>query len=117
MASPQQVKNGKKLATTDTAQKTKTKRRVKVTEAPPKPKTSEEVRPISKYKEWKLLYAPYPFKTAEDNSSPMKGSRAGFSAEEQDSGKYKGLCKNCKKQKTCKLPKPEGGVWRCEDYE
>lgn len=117
MASPQQIKNGKKLSAADSEQKVETKRKVKVTGASRKPKTTEEVRPISKYKEWKLLYAPYPFKTAEDSSSPMKGSQVGFRAEEQDSGKYKGLCKNCKKQKTCNLPKPEGGVWRCEDYE
>lgn len=117
MGSTQQVKKAKKLSATDSEQKVKTKRKVKVTGAPRKPKTTEEVRPISKYREWKLLYTPYPFRTAEDNSSPKKGTRAGFSAEEKDSDNYKGLCRNCKKQKTCKLPKPEGGVWRCEDYE
>ena len=117
MAPPQQIKHGKKLNAKDSEQEVKTKRKVKVTGASRKPKTMEDVKPISKYKEWKLLYTPYPFKTAEDNSSPVNGSRAKFSAKEQDSDKYKGLCKNCKKQKTCTLPKPEGGVWRCEDYE
>jgi len=30
---------------------------------------------------------------------------------------YKGLCINCTKVETCTFPKPEGGVWRCEEYE
>ncbi len=27
-----------------------------------------------------------------------------------------GLCATCEKRKTCVVPKPEGGVWRCEEY-
>jgi hypothetical protein len=27
-----------------------------------------------------------------------------------------GLCVNCDNAKTCTLPKPEGGVWHCEEY-
>lgn len=27
-----------------------------------------------------------------------------------------GLCLNCVKRDWCRLPKPEGGVWRCEEY-
>ena len=117
MASPQQIKNGKKLGATDSEKKVKTKRKMKVTGGSRKPKTTEDVKPISKYKEWKLLYTPYPFKTADNNTSPMHGSRNRRSSKEKDSDKYKGLCRNCKKQKTCTLPKPEGGIWRCEDYE
>jgi len=30
---------------------------------------------------------------------------------------YKGLCMNCEKRNTCTYPKPEGGVWSCEEYE
>lgn len=36
---------------------------------------------------------------------------------ESDTGKYKGLCVNCDLRKTCAFPKPEGGVWHCEEYE
>jgi len=117
MGSTQQVKKAKKLSDVDSAQKIKTKRKAKVTGVSRKPKTTEDVKSISKYKEWKLLYTPYPFKTAGNNTSRMRGSRVSSSAEEKNSDNYKGLCRNCKKQKTCKLPKPEGGVWRCEDYE
>jgi hypothetical protein len=29
----------------------------------------------------------------------------------------KGLCRLCDKAATCTFPKPEGGVWHCEEYE
>jgi hypothetical protein len=29
----------------------------------------------------------------------------------------KGLCAHCDKRETCTLPKPEGGVWHCDEYE
>lgn len=29
---------------------------------------------------------------------------------------YKGLCVNCENRETCVFPKPEGGVWHCEEY-
>lgn len=30
---------------------------------------------------------------------------------------FKGLCVNCNHRDTCAFPKPEGGVWHCEEYE
>ncbi len=27
-----------------------------------------------------------------------------------------GLCTNCENARTCTLPKPQGGVWHCEEY-
>ena len=29
---------------------------------------------------------------------------------------FKGLCVNCENRETCVFPKPEGGVWHCEEY-
>jgi len=29
---------------------------------------------------------------------------------------YMGLCKLCDNRETCTFPKPEGGVWHCEEY-
>jgi len=29
----------------------------------------------------------------------------------------RGLCRTCEKRETCEYPKPESGVWRCEEYE
>lgn len=32
------------------------------------------------------------------------------------SEEFKGLCRNCEKRDTCTYPKPEGGIWHCEEY-
>ncbi len=29
---------------------------------------------------------------------------------------YRGLCSNCEERTTCTYPKPEGGVWHCDEY-
>ena len=28
-----------------------------------------------------------------------------------------GLCQNCRVRPGCRLPRPEGGIWFCEEYE
>lgn len=30
---------------------------------------------------------------------------------------HRGLCVNCDVRETCTLPRPEGGVWYCEEYQ
>jgi hypothetical protein len=30
--------------------------------------------------------------------------------------RHAGLCMNCEHRHTCTYPKPEGGIWHCEDY-
>ena len=42
---------------------------------------------------------------------------ASVDAEERDSGKFIGLCRNCENRQTCAFPRPEGGVWHCEEYQ
>jgi glutamate dehydrogenase (NAD(P)+) len=61
-----------------------------------------DVRPVSKMKEWKLLYQPYPF----DESMKISSGTV-----------VKGLCETCAKDEVCTIPRPEGGVWRCTEYE
>jgi len=34
-----------------------------------------------------------------------------------DKEKLLGLCENCANRDICTFEKPEGGVWRCEEYE
>jgi hypothetical protein len=34
----------------------------------------------------------------------------------KDSDGAKGLCCICEDRETCTYPKPEGGVWHCEEY-
>ena len=36
---------------------------------------------------------------------------------EEDSGEFKGLCATCENRKTCIYPKPEGGIWHCEECQ
>jgi hypothetical protein len=40
----------------------------------------------------------------------------GPDASEDDASHYKGLCVDCEDRRTCTFPRPEGGVWRCEEY-
>jgi hypothetical protein len=117
MAGAQRIKNRSRPGRIHTIDKIETRGEVKEVKAPPKQRSAEQPEPISKQREWKLLYSPYPFGAADDGSAPVKGPRRGSGAEEESSTEQKGLCRNCKKEKTCKLPRPEGGVWRCEDYE
>jgi hypothetical protein len=30
---------------------------------------------------------------------------------------YRGLCRNCDNRATCTYPRPEWGVWQCEEYQ
>ncbi len=41
---------------------------------------------------------------------------AKFPAAVRDSEKIRGLCVNCANRATCTFPKPEGGVWHCDEY-
>lgn len=36
--------------------------------------------------------------------------------QEKDVLEFKGLCSDCDNRKTCGFPKPEGGIWHCEEY-
>jgi len=35
----------------------------------------------------------------------------------KESAKLSGLCSDCEGRQTCVYPKPEGGVWHCEEYQ
>ena len=35
---------------------------------------------------------------------------------ETESNNFRGLCMNCESRSSCMFPKPEGGVWHCEEY-
>ena len=117
MAVTQEVKKKKEIEVPRTSPKPKVKKKKSLTTSKPTAKTTDELNPISKSKEWRLLYRPYPFKTTANGSSPMTNENISFRVKGKNSEQFKGLCKNCKKRKTCTLPKPEGGVWRCEEYE
>lgn len=47
------------------------------------------------------------------NTPPAQASPEG---EKKPASLIKGLCVNCEHRDTCNFPKPEGGVWHCEEY-
>lgn len=51
------------------------------------------------------------------NISPPTHSRIEFIPGDENPGEYAGLCVNCEHRETCTYPKPEGGVWHCNEYE
>jgi hypothetical protein len=117
VAITQEVKKKKKIEMPKTLPKPKVKKEKKIATPKQAVETTESPKPILKSKEWKLLYRPYPFRTTSNSSSPMTNAKNSNQVKGIDSGQYKGLCRNCKRLKTCTLPKPQGGVWRCEEYE
>ena len=48
-----------------------------------------------------------------EKSSPT----AQVDSEDEDTGKFMGICSNCDNCRTCVFPKPEGGIWHCEEYQ
>ena len=44
-------------------------------------------------------------------------STASSIAVPEESTELIGLCSDCENRKTCVFPKPEGGIWHCEEYQ
>ena len=53
--------------------------------------------------------------TSERRSPPARAPMARRTVEEEIA-KHTGLCMNCEHRRVCTHPKPEGGVWHCENY-
>lgn len=117
MAITQEVKKKKEIEIAGTSPKPKTKKEKKLATQKQTAETTEDLNPISRLTEWKLLYRPYPFRSTSNSSSPKSNAKISSRVRSKNSDQYKGLCRNCKKRKGCTLPKPEGGVWHCEEYE
>jgi glutamate dehydrogenase (NAD(P)+) len=107
----QKAKKTEGVHATSAAQQIK-KGEKKVTE-----KKTEEIRPISKTSQWKLTYQPYPFPDSMKTMPSRTDVYAKAETVQEDLEIYKGLCANCGKDETCTISRPEGGVWRCEEYE
>lgn len=48
--------------------------------------------------------------------APHKSAEKTEAAEPVENQKFKGLCVNCENRHSCTFPKPESGVWHCEEY-
>ena len=62
-------------------------------------------RPVLQCEEFEPCESP-PAKRAAAHPEPRPAADA----------ELKGLCVNCDNRHHCKYPKPEGGVWHCEEY-
>jgi hypothetical protein len=69
-------------------------------------------RPSIYCEEFEIETAP-PGKTAKDQRSRLTEAAA---AKAKASTTLTGLCSDCENNQTCAFPKPEGGVWHCEEY-
>jgi hypothetical protein len=70
-------------------------------------------RPAFYCEEFEIEIAPAG-KTAEDGTS--QSTTSSIAAAEDSSGLI-GLCSDCESRQTCVFPKPEGGIWHCEEYQ
>jgi hypothetical protein len=57
-----------------------------------------------------------PAKTISRNGSHGSNSRFQSNLEGKYTGKYMGLCRTCENRGVCTFPKPEGGIWHCDEY-
>jgi hypothetical protein len=53
-------------------------------------------------------------KTSEEGTS--KSSTSSIAIAEKPTGLI-GLCNDCESRQGCVFPKPEGGIWHCEEYQ
>jgi len=70
-------------------------------------------KPVLNCEEFEVEACPS-VKTAGEEKSPVTTS---VNPENEDAGKFMGLCSNCDNRKTCVFPKSQGGIWHCEEYQ
>jgi len=58
---------------------------------------------------------PHPGGKAGGCAGPAKPR--GTDAKPGASGAVLGLCGNCSNRDTCRFPRPDAGVWHCEEYQ
>jgi hypothetical protein len=73
-------------------------------------------RPVWQCEEFEVCEAPLE-KASVSSFLAEASAKSRTDIDEGEEVKFKGLCLNCENRKTCIFPKPEEGVWRCEEYE
>ncbi len=61
-------------------------------------------------------YAPATVQTRVTKAEPKAAPSIAERAADGEAAEYTGLCMNCENRRVCNHPKPEGGVWHCENY-
>ena len=56
-------------------------------------------------------------RTANRLASPSADRPKALPPTEEDASPIAGLCINCDHRRSCRHPRPLGGVWHCEDYK
>ena len=58
-----------------------------------------------------------PVKKGDSKNNPLSNFRKATLTPKISFQQYdKGLCKTCEERISCTYPKPEGGVWHCEEF-
>ncbi|MFC2139536.1 hypothetical protein ACFLR4_02635 [Bacteroidota bacterium] len=57
-----------------------------------------------------------PPQTNKTSISKQTIANSSFSNPKENPHKYAGICSNCEIRDTCQYPKPENGIWHCEEY-
>jgi hypothetical protein len=72
-------------------------------------------RPVLQCEEFEIAEA-LPARATVNKILSTSNPRSRTGLEDKVSTRFKGLCKNCDNRLTCTLPRPESGVWHCEEY-
>jgi len=70
-------------------------------------------KPAFYCEEFEIETAPAGKAAGDDRRLPTES----YVADVKESARLVGLCSDCENRKTCVFPKPEGGVWHCEEYQ
>jgi hypothetical protein len=77
--------------------------------------TRDPNRPVCECEEFdQFTYAPVGIPNQKNIS--LKHFPQNPSTREDPFHHYRGLCSDCEERATCAYPKPEGGVWHCEEF-
>jgi len=72
--------------------------------------------PVLQCNEFEIIeYKPTRASRREEPARRMGGLQEG--RQEDDRGKYLGLCANCELRASCCFTKPPSGIWHCDDYQ
>ncbi|KPK78102.1 MAG: hypothetical protein AMJ79_00840 [Phycisphaerae bacterium SM23_30] len=76
----------------------------------------DPMTPVQQCEEFddRVEVAPRPIKERKDLEM---NTSVGAENDREEKSHYKGLCSDCRNRHTCVFPKPEGGVWYCEEYQ
>ena len=70
-------------------------------------------RPLFYCEEFEIEMTPHTQTAGDDKGRPMIPDIAEIKGTTQ----FVGLCCDCENRQNCIFPKPEGGIWHCQEYQ